>query len=450
VFPPDPTKLAKDLHHFVSIQGNCGASTALTHSPYSFAKKVAALKNIFSSKGLAWPDLQWVAVDDIIAKGKKKKAAAQFPAPLRTDVAFLQYTSGSTSEPKGVMISHGNLAHNEAIIAAELRTTESTICVSWLPQYHDMGLIGSYLGALYCGGSGYYISPISFLKDPVLWVRCMSKFKATHTQAPNFAYALVSRKYKESQQGGKSGSSASMDLSSLQHMINAAEPVDAVAINTFYRTFERFGLPRGVVVPTYGLAEHTVFVCSGGKQQLIVKKEGIEAQYVDVVSENADEYTRSHGGDEKLIESGLLRIVGCGYPKDEYQVSVLIVNAENKSVLGDDKVGEIWVASPSKAMGYWGNETVTVEEFCAKPSRGWGGSSESVAKDEAYGGYLRTGDEGFLHEGELFICGRIKDLIVIRGTNHYPQDIERTVEGKESRLRPGCTAAFSLETKTDV
>jgi acyl-CoA synthetase (AMP-forming)/AMP-acid ligase II len=366
----------------------------------SFAKKISAIKNVFATRGLSWPEgVKWIPVDDVISRGKTagtktKSNALALPATAeRSDIAFLQYTSGSTSDPKGVMISHGNLAHNETIITRELRADVNTICVSWLPQYHDMGLIGSYLGALYCGGSGYYISPISFLKDPTLWIRSMSKFHATHTQAPNFAFALAIRKFRE--KGG--GSSGTLDLSSMQHMINAAEPVDSVAIEDFYTTFEPHGLKRGVVVPTYGLAEHTVFVCSGGKQQLVVRRSAIEErQVVEVVDTDPSACLKSHGGEAKLTEAGLQCIVGCGYPKSEDQVKVLIVNAESCEVLPEDRVGEIWVTSPSKAQGYWGNATLTAEDFNARVA----GSNGAVGTDE-FGGYLRTGDEGFLHKGEL-------------------------------------------------
>ena len=162
-----------------------------------------------------------------------------------SDIAFLQYTSGSTSEPKGVMISHDNLAHNLSLIITELKADESTVNVSWLPQYHDMGLIGSYLGLLYCGGVGYYLSPISFLKDPTCWLRTISKYKGTHTQAPNFAYALSVRKFKEFVKRGGDSSLGDLDLSSVKHMINAAEPVDSMAVVDFYDTFGKYRLPEG-------------------------------------------------------------------------------------------------------------------------------------------------------------------------------------------------------------
>lgn len=390
VFPPDPRKQKKDLHHFISIQSSSGSNVVLSHTLYNTAKKLAAIKNIFSSKDQGWPDLRWISVDSVISKAKSATKASpklaasisSLPAIQASDIAFLQYTSGSTSDPKGVMISHGNLAHNELLIARELKTTPETVCVSWLPQYHDMGLIGSYLGCLYCGGRGYYLSPISFLKNPVQWVKSMSDFKATHTQAPNFAYALVTRKYLEL--SSSTAASLKLNLCSLQHMINAAEPVDDQALQMFLDTFQPLGLPGNVVVPTYGLAEHTVFVCSGGLQRLRVKKESLEGRRVvvlngegeesgqnndDVNSKNNDDMDNNDKQPENVSESeGLLTpdtakegptstsnghsqkdgdrdkdsgsvvVVGCGYPGRGEGVIVLIVDPDTGDVRAENDV----------------------------------------------------------------------------------------------------------------
>jgi acyl-CoA synthetase (AMP-forming)/AMP-acid ligase II len=441
VFPPDPLKLQKDLHHFVSIQQNSGAAIALSHNLYNFAKKIAGIKNVFSANKIgSWPDLQWVSVDDILASGKNKvnkNGAIPMlpPPPIHSDIAFLQYTSGSTSEPKGVMITHGNLAHNLTLITKELQTDNSTICVSWLPQYHDMGLIGSYLGCLYCGGSGYYISPISFLKDPVLWMSAISKYKGTHTQAPNFAFALVSRKFKENYDSKL----VTLDLRSVKHMINAAEPLDVAAISDFYNTFSKYHLPRHVVYPTYGLAEHTVFVCSGDTPHVVaVDKKSLEDdKLANVIEEFLLEDCVGHGDSDVSMQT----IVGCGYPHRGDGVDLVIVD-EFGYKLDSNKVGEIWVTSLSKASGYWDKREQTEEDFQAKLNNNnkdnklnnnnndnklHNNNNKDI--DNGYNGdkeYLKTGDLGFLHNKELFICGRIKDLIIVRGSNHYPQDIERT------------------------
>jgi acyl-CoA synthetase (AMP-forming)/AMP-acid ligase II/acyl carrier protein len=447
VFPPDPSKLAKDLHHFVSIQQSSGATIVLTHSLYDFAKKISGIKNIFSSKSdNSWPDLKWISVDDTLSKGKALKTSLPvLPlAPENNDIAFLQYTSGSTSEPKGVMISHGCLAHNLTLIITELVAIPSTICVSWLPQYHDMGLIGSYLGTLYCGGSGYYLSPISFLKDPTLWIQALSKYRGTHTQAPNFAYALVCRKFKDMLKTSKGAEKAKLlDLSSIKHMINAAEPVDYVAIADFYRTFQPYQIPANIVFPTYGLAEHTVFVCSGGKNVLKLSKSQLENNKVVSVLATSTLETTSNVMDAKDPDTQV--IVGCGYPDRAENVTVHIVD-ENNNVIGNDKVGEIWVSSPSKALGYWNKPDVTKDDFCAKINSSSAAlTGYLLLPSAALTGYLRTGDLGFLHEGELFICGRLKDLIIVRGSNHYPQDIERSAEVSHNSIRLGCSAAFAIK-----
>ena len=239
-----------------------------------------------------------------------------------------------------------------------------------------------------------------------------------------------------------------LDLSSLRHMINAAEPVDFHAIMEFYRCFGVYGLSGDVVVPTYGLAEHTVFVCSGGKQVITVNKAVLEAGKVELIGEidvlTAKEGT-GHGSTQAEEESSTeQRIVGCGYPSHAEDVQVLIVDSNTEATAKDawtaqpeGVVGEIWIASPSKAQGYWNQLALSEHEFHAKLSsdNGMGGN-----------GFLRTGDLGFMLNSELFICGRMKDLIIVRGSNHYPQDIERTAEQHQAAyLRAGCSAAFSLK-----
>ena len=292
---------------------------------------------MFSSQRSAWPELQWVEVDDVIAQSKKKtdsEGPTLPPGPLTSEVAFLQYTSGSTSEPKGVMITHENLAHNESVIVRELKADESTICVSWLPQYHDMGLIGSYLGTLYCGGSGFYMSPLSYLKDPILWVQAMSMHKATHTQAPNFAYALTARKFKEAMTvDPEHVRTLQLDLSSILNMLNAAEPVDANAISDFYSLFEQFGLRRGVIIPTYGLAEHTVFVCSRGQTVLHLNKREFEMGNISIQdSYGLHDYHKTENSDREVHI-----VVGCGFPSLDNDIEVIVVD-ESNTVRGENMV----------------------------------------------------------------------------------------------------------------
>lgn len=426
VFPPNPVR-RDTLHMFAKITENSKPLYALTNSEYNHIKKLAAAKDAITRfkrpLGGTWPEsLHWIVTDE----NRNKKSIENFtlPTPKASDVAFLQFTSGSTSEPKGVMITHGNLAHNLTIITSELKAKEDTVVVSWLPQYHDMGLIGSYLGVLYCGGRGYYMSPVSFLQRPMLWMEAVSKYKATHLQAPNFAFKLTARKFHASNYVNKP-----LQLATVRHVINAAEPVDEDAIQTFYKAFGPFGL-REVIFPTYGLAEHTVFVCSGGTQRISVWKEKMETE--GIVSVVTADTPNVHA------DSSLSRLVGCGFPARQ-GVDVRIVDHESRKEVNVERVGEIWINSPSKAAGYFGKVAESKDDFEAKIVSEGGGTS-SGASD----GYLRTGDLGFFYNDELFICGRLKDLIIVAGRNYYPQDIEATAEATSDLLRPGCSAAFSI------
>ena len=399
VFPPEPRRRkTSELHAFCQIAESCGATFALTSSLYDFAKKITALSKLVAGGDMNWPSVKWVVCDI-------DKSTPGLPAsPSSQEVAFLQFTSGSTSAPKGVVITHTSLKHNLDLIIDDLKADESTINVSWLPQYHDMGLIGSYLGTFRCGGRGYYSSPLKFVARPASWLEAIAQFRGTHTQAPNFAYALVTRKPP----------SKTLDLSSLQHAINAAEPVDASVVDAFSSYFgEKHGLRKGVVFPTYGLAESTVLVCGNGVMRCTIDADSLRERRC-VASEEG------------------VALVGCGAPRSDRGVAIKIVRVddddEGTEVLGENCVGEIWVRSPSVARGYWGVED---------PSFGASIDGES--------GYLRTGDEGFFRDGELYVCGRRKDLIILRGKNHYPQDLERCAERAAPSLKPGCVAAFSVD-----
>lgn len=426
VFPPNP--LRRDtLNMFSQIVGSCSATFALTNREYNHAKAISSIRDKLKNFGkkkqpAAWPELNWLVTEDF----KTTTTALPPPPKDRSQIAFLQYTSGSTSAPKGVMITHGNLAHNLSIITTDLKAVDDTVVVSWLPQYHDMGLIGSYLGVLYCGGSGYYMSPLSFLQRPMLWIEAISKYRATHLQAPNFALKLTARKSSSSSSSATGRSNLKLD--SVRHMINAAEPVDEASIQAFHSAFGKFGFPKDVIYPTYGLAEHTVFVTSGGKQCISVDKEALETDgKVKIVGETVDKASTS-------------RLVGCGFAPPS--VDLQIVEPESCKALSPDCVGEIWVRSESKAAGYYQKPEETKHDFGAQLVDEEGKEEEN----DIATGYLRTGDLGFLHNDELFICGRLKDLIIVGGRNYYPQDIEGTAEAAaDDQVRLGCSAAFTID-----
>jgi acyl-CoA synthetase (AMP-forming)/AMP-acid ligase II len=386
----------------------------------------------FRNKSVSWPEnLSWITID-ALRKKPNKNTTSLLVESKSSDLAFLQFTSGSTSTPKGVMITHGNLADNLTKITTELEADRDTIVVSWLPQYHDMGLIGSLLGILYCGGRGFYMSPLTYLQRPSMWIEAISKYRATHLQAPNFAFKLTARKFDASKYTAP-GASFSIDLSSVKHMINAAEPVTEEGITAFCETFCPFGFDKDVIFPTFGLAEHTVFVCSGGKQRLSVDKKALEVD--GIVTEVS--------GLVGTESSDVSRLIGCGFPAKQ-NVDVKIVDTETFAELGNDRVGEVWIRSDSKAAGYYEKPFETKRDFCAMIGQVEVKDDTPDSVDTSKG-YLRSGDLGFLHNDELFICGRIKDLIIIGGRNYYPQDIESTAEATDAMIRPGCLAAFTVD-----
>ncbi|KAJ1454381.1 hypothetical protein M885DRAFT_566371 [Pelagophyceae sp. CCMP2097] len=420
VFPPDPTRsYRRDVSAFASIVESCGSQICLTNRSYSFSKKAGDLLH-----RAPWPaQLRWIVTDDVISR-KRPPFLVE-----RQGLAFLQYTSGSTSEPKGVMISHGNLSHNLFEITSALKAGEDTVCVSWLPQYHDMGLIGSYLGTAYCGGRGFHSSPLAFIRDPVRWVRDVSNFKATHVQAPSFAYGLVARKFLVSPPEKR----PSLDLSHLRHAINAAEPVRCADVDAFLATFGAFGLKAGVLRPTYGLAEHTVFVCTNGSLRRDFDRDALHS-----------------GGFAKKAVPGkaTTELFGCGAPPESVELAIVsVAEGAAKRLSTPGAVGEIWLRSKSRALGYWNDPEKSKADFGAALDDDANACGDAAVSSR---GWLRTGDVGFF-DTELYICGRVKDLLIVRGRNHYPQDLEATAEAASNgSLRPGCSAAVALMNLKDA
>ena len=342
------------------------------------------------------------------------------PAIDGSTLAFLQYTSGSTGTPKGVMLSHRNLLHNSLRIMQAFEITRSQSSVLWLPSFHDMGLIGGILVPLYSGKFNVLMSPVAFLQKPFRWLHAISKYRATISGGPNFAYELCVRKITPQQR-------ASLDLSSWSLAFNGAEPVRPETIDAFCDAFGPCGFRREAFYPCYGLAESTLIVTGG------MKFEPPVIRSFDAASiETGLALSRS------AFAPGTRRLVGSGRELDGQDV--VIVDPNSCEALPPGKVGEIWVSGPSVAQGYWNRTDATEHSFRAIIKQVPGGFLQVNP-----GPYLRTGDLGFFDHSELFVTGRLKDLIIIRGRNHYPQDIEHSVEAASSIVRAGSVAAFSVD-----
>lgn len=356
------------------------------------------------------PDLArtpWLTVEDALAEGNPSDW--QRPDIGRDDVAFIQYTSGSTSLPKGVMLTHGNLLANLDLIYHHCHDDGDYVSVSWLPPYHDMGLIGGILEPLYQGLPGVVLSPMDFLAKPRRWLQAVTKYGGTISPAPNFAFELCVRRVPPEQREG-------LDLSTWRHAFNGAEPVRPSTLERFAEAYGPYGWKPTSMLPCYGLAEATLFVSGHGHEQPTV------VTAFDREALGKGEARPSEGPDP--VE----RLVACGGPEADHEI--LIVDPDSSKELEPGQIGEIWLAGPSVGKGYWGRRRQTAETFGAHTDAGGGP-------------YLRTGDLGFFHEGELYVAGRIKDVIIVRGRNIYPQDIELLAESVPG-VRAGCIAAFAV------
>lgn len=336
----------------------------------------------------------------------------QTPKISSDTLAFLQYTSGSTGTPKGVMVSHGNIIHNEQMIELAFQNDETEIYVSWLPLFHDMGLIGNVLQSLYLGVSCNLMPPIAFLQKPIRWLQAISRYRATVSGGPNSAYDLCVQKITPEQ-------CCDLNLSSWEIAFNGSEPIRAKTIQQFSEKFAPYGFSPQAFYPCYGMAEATLFI-SGGRKT--------EPPFLQAIDEIA---LQQHQVKSLQDESETSKtIVGSG--RNFFQ-QMKIVDPQTKIQCKNRQVGEIWVAGASVTQGYWSREYLTEETFHA------------YLADSGEGPFLRTGDLGFIHDEELFITGRLKDIIIIRGRNYYPQDIESTVENSHPALRASCGAAFAID-----
>lgn len=401
-YPPRPGRQDRTLAKLQAIVANASPDFVLTTS--LLLSEVDAL----CKHAPGFRSMHWLTSENI---SEELAEHWQPPEVQGHDLALLQYTSGSTSEPKGVMLSHNNLLYNAALIEQSMEHTDETRGVMWLPPYHDMGLMGGVLQPLYAGRPMTLMSPTAFAQRPIRWLQAISRTRATNSGGPCFAYDLCARKITKEQRAG-------LDLNSWSVAFVGAEPVQLASLRRFAEVFRPCGFRWEAFYPCYGLAEATLIVSGGSKAAAslvhTVSRAGLEQNRI--VTATTDEEGET--------------LVGCGRVLGDQQL--IIADPTTLTRCQNDEVGEIWVAGASIASGYWNLPEETKASF------------QAYLADTDEGPFLRTGDLGYLHEGEIFVTGRLKDLIIIRGHNFYPQDIEHTVERSHPLLRPGCGAAVSI------
>jgi acyl-CoA synthetase (AMP-forming)/AMP-acid ligase II len=403
-YPAHRGRLKQSLPKICDLLKDAECSTVLTTS--DIAPVLTA-----SWKEMVGGELPLVLASDTIPSADADKW--RNPAAGRDTVAFLQYTSGSTSRPRGVAVTHGNMQHNSEVIARGFESDSNTIGISWLPPYHDMGLIGGVVKPLYVGFPVVILSPYTFLQQPFRWLQTITKVRATVTGGPNFAYDLCVRKVTPEQR-------ARLELSSWKIAFNGAEPVHPETMERFCKMFAPCGFNSKAFYPCYGLAESTLYVTGGkplaGTKVAWLDRSQLEAGKAVPVAASQE--------DSKAV-------VGCGHAPADHRV--VIVDPKSRVGCPDGRVGEVWVSGPSVAAGYWNRPEESAKTFCARMA------------DTGEGPFLRTGDLGFLMKGELFVTGRIKDVIIINGRNLYPQDLEVTAQSSHPGLQPFGGVAFSVE-----
>jgi acyl-CoA synthetase (AMP-forming)/AMP-acid ligase II len=402
--PVYPPRQHHRLSRLEAIASNAQATVVLTTT------SLLADRQSRNSEPSLLNSLKWRSTDEIDLHWALEWRE---PNVSNSTLAFLQYTSGSTGVPKGVMVSHGNLLHNSALIHSCFEHTPNSRALVWLPLYHDMGLIGGVIQPLYGGFPSMLIPPEVFIKKPSCWLQSISRYRVTSSGGPNLGFELCLIRITPEQR-------ASLDLSCWDVAFTGAEPIRKNTLERFSEIFKPCGFRPESFYPCYGMAEATLLISGGVKAHppIIYPAQG------DALAENRAVFAPAE-------LPGIKHIVGCG--RSWLDRTMIIVNPDSLIPCSPSEVGEIWVSSPSVAQGYWNQSSETEKIFRA------------YLADTGEGPFLRTGDLGFIHEGELFVTGRLKDLIIILGRNYYPQDIELTVEQSHSALRPGGGAAFSVE-----
>jgi len=406
--PAYPPRKNRSLDRIRSMVVDSGASIILTTEEIFTSSE----KNFLDVGELK--SLQWIITDESssLAVTDKNNYQARYD-----DIALLQYTSGSTGLPKGVMVAHSNIMRNCEFIRNSFGFSTASIGVSWLPSFHDMGLVGQIFQPVYTGFSSVYMSPVSFLQKPARWLRAFSKYRGTMGGAPNFAFDLCADNTTAEEREG-------LDLTSIKTIYCGAEPIRRSTFDKFVSVYKDYGFRPEMLYPCYGMAE-TTLITTGPRAAsepvyLAISAAALEQHKVVTNPDNPED---------------MKYLVGVGHPW--LDMDVRIVNPKTLIQCGPKEVGEIWTAGTSVTKGYWNKEKETQENFFAR------------IKDSNSGPFLRTGDLGFFFDGELFISGRLKDLIIIHGRNYYPQDIEYLAETSHPVLRSNASAAFSVDVEEE-
>ncbi len=399
---PNLARAARTLPRLQSILVDSGARLVLTNA------ELAARSHEIEANAPKFKGCTWLPTDSLL-----EGFADAFDFVARPDSpAYLQYTSGSTGEPKGVVVSHGNLTANSEMLRNAWGRIPGSVMVSWVPLFHDLGLIWNVIQTVYCGGHSVFMPPEAFIQEPLRWLRAISHYRGTLSGGPNFAFDYCVRRIGADDR-------AKLDLSSWQVAMVGSEPVRHQTLERFASVFADCGFRQNAFRPAYGLAEATLMVTGGELDAPL----GVARLDADALENN----------EIKIADANAVArvLVGQGQPRDDLRAEV--VDPESHEPVAPDRIGEIWLSGPSVSSGYWHRPEESQETFGARLS------------SDNHQTFLRTGDLGFFHDDELYITGRLKDLIIIRGRNHYPQDIEFSCDSVHAAVRPGCSATFSIE-----